>query len=145
MANSDNPARGAAFEAIVRKFFQRNGQLALEPNFTVEVGAASKRRTRKFDLGSSRPRVLVECKCHTWTEGGNAPSAKMTCWNEAMHYFASAPQTFRRILAVQRSMRGTESLASYYLRRFDHLVPKNVEIWEIDPATVRGRLVFRGA
>jgi hypothetical protein len=145
MANSDNPARGAAFEQAVGAFFQRHSRLKLTPNFVVQVGVASKRRPRKFDLGSTKPRVLVECKRHTWTKGGNAPSAKLTCWNEAMYFFSTAPASYRRILAVCKSLRKGQSLAEHYVGRFDHLVPRNVEIWEIDPDSGTGRRVFRGS
>ncbi len=144
MANSDNPGRGAAFEAAVRAFFMQREQLSLVRNFIVDVGAASKLRPRRFDLGSAAPAVLVECKRHTWTEGGNAPSAKLTCWNEAMHYFAIAPAAYRRILAVHRSLRAGESLAAHYIRRFDHLVPRGVEIWEIDPSSSSGDCIYVG-
>lgn len=144
MANCDNPTRGARFEQVVRDFFQSQCGLSLEPNFSLEVGAGSRSRPRRFDLGSEAPSVLVECKRHTWTEGGNAPSAKLTCWNEAMYFFSIAPTSYRRILAVYRSTRGNESLAEHYVRRFDHLVPTGVEIWEIDPEDGSGSCVFIG-
>ena len=87
MANSDNPGRGAKFEDAVRRFFLNHG-LRLEANYTVDVGAASVRKPRRFDLGCVEPAMLVECKSHSWTEGGNAPSAKLSVWNEAMFYFS---------------------------------------------------------
>ena len=34
-------------------------------DFEVEVGIATVRKPRKFDLGSNSPPVLVECKSHT--------------------------------------------------------------------------------
>jgi len=145
MANSDNPAAGAAFEVVVREYFQQKHDLVLERGFSIEVGAASVRRPRRFDLGSEEPPVLIECKRHTWTEGGNAPSAKLTCWNEAMHYFAAAPTKYRRILVVSRSMRNGQSLAQHYLTRFTHLVPAGVELWELDPVSRSGGRLFTGS
>jgi hypothetical protein len=133
MANKDNPRRGARFETLVQRFFARRG-LRLGLNYRVNVGMARERRPRTFDLGSARPPILVECKGHTWTAGGNAPSGKFAAWTEAMLYFAAAPHRYRRILAVLRAVRGRESLAEHYVKRFGHLVPRGVEIWEVAPS-----------
>ena len=141
MANKDNPSRGSKFEGLVQQFFGRHG-VTLQRNFSVDVGVGSERRPRKFDLGSSRPPVLVECKRHTWTEGGNAPSAKLTVWNEAMYFFAVAPPKYRKILAVLRHLRGGESLAQHYVRRFSHMIPRGVEIWELGHDGTSGRRVY---
>lgn len=141
MANSDNPARGAAFEELARRFFERRG-LVLTAGYPVEVGAGAVRKPRKFDLGCSEPATLVECKSHTWTEGGNAPSAKLSVWNEAMFYFSLAPQRYRKILIALANDRQGQSLAQHYVKRFSHLVPVGVEIWEIDYDGASGRNVF---
>ena len=142
MANKDNPRRGSNFEITVRAFFARRG-IALERNFAVQLGMNSEMRSRKFDLGSSRPPILVECKRHTWTGGGNAPSAKLTVWNEAMYFFAAAPRRYRKILAVFRHLRGGESLAEHYIKRFSHMIPRGVEVWEIARNGTFGRRVYR--
>jgi hypothetical protein len=113
----------------------------LTPNFAVPVGASDLKKPRRFDLGSENPRVLVECKSHKWTAGGNMPSAKITVWNESMYYFHIAPPEFRKILFVLKHDRRQQSLAAYYLRCYGHLVPKAVEFWEYDDeATVGKRL-----
>ena len=103
----------------------------------MRVGLA-KKKERKFDLGSNDPRVLVECKSHKWTGGGNVPSAKITVWNEAMYYFLLAPPGFRKVLFVLRdfSERRGESLAEYYVRHHSHLIPDDVEIWEYDESNM---------
>jgi hypothetical protein len=90
------------------------------------------KKPHKFDLGSEVPPVLVECKAHTWTEGGNSPSAKLSVWNEAMYYFVAAPTHFRKILFVLKSVRGNQTLAQYYIGRYEHLISAGVEIWEFD-------------
>jgi hypothetical protein len=92
----------------------------------------------RFDLGSENPPVLVECKSHTWTQGGNMPSAKMTVWNEAMYYFHVAPAIYRKIFFVLKHSRREQSLASYYLKTHGHLVPEGVELWEFDLETDSG-------
>jgi hypothetical protein len=142
MANSDNPRTGADFEDVVGTFFATQN-LSLVPRLVVPVGAGVAKKNHTFDLGSERPPVLVECKCHTWTEGGNAPSAKLTVWNEAMLYFACAPPEYRKLLVVQRSVRGSETLAEHYLKRYRHLMPSGVEFWEVDSTTRQGRLLHR--
>ena len=87
-----------------------------------------------FDLGSERPKVIVECKSHTWTSGGNVPSAKMKNWAEAMFYFHMAPPDYRKIFFVERRVRPgrSESLLSYFLRTKAHMIPSDVEFWELD-------------
>ena len=144
MANADNPATGASFEETVRRFFSARG-LPLESNHSVAVGAGSERRPRRFDLGCANPPTLVECKCHTWTRGGNAPSAKLSVWNEAMFYFLVAPSQYRKILAVLAHTRGSQSIAEHYVTRFRHLVPPGVEIWEVSLDGKVGRAVFIGS
>ena len=93
-----NAAVGSDFEAAAQKWFFNKG-VRLQRNYGVEIGF-SKKKERKFDLGSSEPPVLVECKSHKWTGGGNVPSAKITVWNESMYYFKLAPPGFRKVLFV---------------------------------------------
>src|SRR5436190_1428566 len=64
--------------------------------------------------------------------GMRMPSAKMTVWNEAMYYFHVAPDIYRKILFVLKHSRRDVSLASYYLKTHEHLVPNGVEVWEYD-------------
>lgn len=132
MANRDNPRKGSEFEKLARRFFHSRG-LNLQRGFAVDVGIANLKRPHKFDLGCADPPVLVECKSHTWTKGGNSPSGKLSVWNEAMYYFVVAPAHFRKVLFVLRSIRKGESLGQHYVKRFRHLIPEGVEIWEFDP------------
>jgi hypothetical protein len=94
-----NAHAGNDFESLVCQFFARQG-IALTRNFAAPVGVGEQKKLHRFDLGSEKPPVLVECKSHTWTQGGNMPSAKMTVWNETMYYFHLAPATYRKILFV---------------------------------------------
>lgn len=98
------------------------------------IGIGDKKKEHRFDLGSASAEIIVECKSHKWTASGNVPSAKMTVWNEAMYYFAIAPEDYRKILFVLRdySDKKGETLAEYYIRTHEHLVPDEVEIWEYD-------------
>ena len=124
---------GRDFESVAKELFQQQGIL-LGSNYSVSVGVADEKKKRRFDLGSGEPPILVECKSHRWTTGGNVPSAKITVWNEAMYYFHLAPPRFRKVLFVLRDLsekRG-ETLAAYYVRNYEHLIPKDVEILEYD-------------
>lgn len=136
MANKDNPKKGAMFEVAIAEFLTAQQRL-VQKNFVVEISANNLKWPHVFGLGSDSPKVIVECKCHTWTEGGNAPSAKMAVWNEAMYYFSLVPAEFRKLFFVRHSRRGSqgETLLDYYLRRFAHLIPHDVELWEFDLET----------
>jgi len=125
---------GRDFEEVARDYFLRIEGLTLQKNFPVEVGASITKKSRRFDLGSEEPPILVECKSHRWTETGNMPSAKVTVWNESMFYFHIAPAHYRKVLFVLRDVhaRKTESLAEYYIRNCAHLIPAGVSIIEFD-------------
>lgn len=126
---------GAAFERVALEYFQKLG-ISLTPKFSLPIGLKGKKE-HCFDLGSSSPPVLVECKSHRWTEGAKVPSAKMTVWNEAMLYFQLAPPSYRKILFVLHDKRpgGGESLVSYYRRTYAHLIPEDVEFLEFDESS----------
>ena len=134
-----NTRVGRDFEAGAQAFFAQQG-ISLERSVKIPIGVNG-RKLHGFDLGDLRRRVIVECKSHTWTEGGNVPSAKMTTWNQAMYFFYAAPQGFRKILFVLRdfSEKRGETLAEYYLRTNIHLIPEDVELWEFDEAKETGR------
>ena len=131
-----NAGVGTDFEMVVQEWFS-NQDVRLQRNYGVEVGVSTKKE-RKFDLGSSEPPILVECKSHKWTSGDNVPSAKITVWNEAMYYFLLAPAGFRKVLFVLRdfSEKRGESLAEYYVRNHSHLIPDDVEILEYDASNM---------
>jgi len=122
---------GRDFESVAQEYF-RQLEVSVAANFPVPLGVASETKNRQFDLGSADPSILVECKSHRWTAGGNIPSAKITVWNEAMYYFHLAPRKYRKVLFVLRdfSDKRQESLAAYYVRNYGHLIPEDVEILE---------------
>jgi len=124
-----NAHAGREFERIAQQFFSDQG-ITLAPNFSVPVGVGSLKKAHKFDLGTESPPTLVECKSHTWTQGGNMPSGKLTAWNEAMYYFHIAPGSYRKIFFVLKHLRGEISLANYYITNLGNLIPNDVEIWE---------------
>lgn len=136
LGSESNGRVGSDFESIAQELLA-SYDLRLKKDFSLPVGVCSKSKERRFDLGSLEPKVIVECKSHRWTTGNNVPSAKMTVWNEAMYYFFLAPKDYRKILFVLRDYNNKkgETLAAYYCRTYDHLVPQGVEIWEYDEST----------
>lgn len=134
---------GRDFESLAMQVLASRG-VQVRRNFKIEVGVSESKKLHCFDLGSEVPPVLVECKSHRWTSGSNVPSAKMTVWNEVMYYFRCAPSTYRKILFVLHDLRPSnrESLASYYIRTYSHLIPPDVEIWELDTDSGEFNVVF---
>ncbi len=59
-----------------------------------------------------------------------------------MFFFMMAPDGYRKILAVLDHKRGSESIAFHYVKRFGHLVPPGVELWEVAADGTSGQLVF---
>lgn len=115
----------------------------VQKRFAASVGVGALRKRHRFDLGSADPPILVECKSHRWTSGGNVPSAKLTVWNEAMYYFAIAPLGFRKIFFVLRDYSDSRkiTLADHYLARYRHMVPEDVEFWEYDEVHQSVRII----
>lgn len=131
--SASNTHVGRAFEKRAQRVLAEYG-LRLESDHRVPCGLNTVRKSHAFDLGSEDPKVIVECKSHTWTSGGNVPSAKMKNWAEAMFYFHMAPPDYRKIFFVERSVRpgSSESLLTYFLQKQAHMIPQDVEFWELD-------------
>ncbi len=130
--STSNSQVGRDFEERARKALAGCG-LRLTPDHKVSCGLGKVRKAHSFDLGSDDPSVIVECKSHTWTASGNVPSAKMKNWAEAMFYFHMASGDYRKIFIVERSVRRgkSESLLGYFLRTQAHMIPPDVEFWEL--------------
>ena len=141
LTNNSNLSKGKKFEYQVKQFFADQG-IYLERPFSIYVGISDEKKPHKFDLGSETPPILVECKAHSWTETGNSPSAKLSIWNEAMYYFVTAHLRFRKILFVQKSIYNDQSLAEHYVDRYGHLIPEDVELWELDIETGQGACIY---
>ena len=144
----NHPQIGNAFERKAKRHLERAG-IEVERNYTMELGIGTRTKAHRFDLGSANPKVLIECKSHTWTSAGNLPNAKLTVWNEAMYYFALAPLEYRKIFFVLQDFRKRgeqwgESLAGYYLRKFVHLIPPGVELWEYSEASDSVHVLLAG-
>lgn len=138
MSNFQRP--GAISNSHVGSDFERHAQellasrgIATELDFRVSVGLNDQKKVHRFDLGSHDPKLVVECKCQTWTAGDKVPSAKMKNWAEAMFYFHMTPPDYRKIFLVEQSLRARtgESLMDYFMRTQAHMIPEDVEFWEL--------------
>lgn len=67
--SSSNSNVGRDFEARAQKVLVAHG-LRLESGYKVPCGLGVVRKDHAFDFGSENPKVIVECKTHTWTTGG---------------------------------------------------------------------------
>lgn len=124
---------GRDFELRAKTILEQNG-LQLSLNYKVPVGIGEVKKLHAFDLGSDEPKVIVECKSQTWTAGNKVPNSKLKNWAEAMYYFHMAPTHFRMIFFVEKSVRATtgETLLAYFRRTQSHMIPSNVELWELN-------------
>ncbi len=131
MANSDNPRIGREFQErtcqIMAEYFHQNFELEVP----VDIGYPPKQH--RFDCVSQDQSIVVECKCYTWTNTGNVPSAKLMGLNEAVFYMNYLPKETIKIIAMKKSRfpGKTETLADYYHRIDGHLL-QNIHLAEID-------------
>jgi hypothetical protein len=75
MANKDNPKRGAEFEDAVARYLITLG-VSTKFSYPISIGVGATKRDHRFDLGVDNPKVVMECKAHTWTEGNKRPVQK---------------------------------------------------------------------
>jgi len=124
---------GRLFELRAQKILGER-RILLSLNHKVPCGLGSVKKDHSFDLGSENPPIVVECKSPTWTASGNVPSAKLKNWAEAMFYFHMSPSHYRKIFFVEKSLRAgrDESLLDYFRRTQFHMIPDDVEFWELD-------------
>ncbi len=141
-SGTSNTHSGRAFEKEALRYL-RHKFPSIQPRVAVNIGVNGK-KAHVFDLGDPEEQVVVECKRHTWTAGGNVPSAKLSVWNEAMYLFHATPAKYRRILFILRdySRKRGITLAEYYIRTYVHLIPRGVEIWEYDTSKRSARQVY---
>ena len=134
MSNSENPGKGAAFQKKVQSWFQRHYKKEFELEKKIGIGSPAK--LHKFDIVDGDNSIAVECKCYSWTETGNVPSAKMGFCNEAAFYLSFLPDTFETYIVMLKSYhaRRDETLAEYYYRMNRHLLGKT-RVAEYDPET----------
>ena len=140
MSNSDNPKKGAYFQKEVQQYFINTYGPGFELEKKIPIGEPPK--DHKFDIVNPDKRIVIECKCYTWTETGNDPSAKMGFTNEAAFYLSFLPDTYEKyiVMLYSYSVKRGETLAEYYYRMNKHLLG-NIKIAEFDPDTNKLRVI----
>lgn len=128
IGSKSNAHVGNEFENIALRLLLKEG-LILQKNYKIQLGLEIKKE-HGFDLGNDS--TLVECKSHTWTNGHNVPSAKLTVWNEAMYYFHLAPAKYKKIFFVlmDYDQKKTRTLLQYYIDNYYHFIPHDVIFYE---------------
>ena len=129
-SNSENPHVGRRFQESVKLILEKKFCTSFEPEAVVAIGKPAK--NHKFDLANDDRSIVAECKCYTWTDSGNVPSAKLMGLDEAVFYFSFLPTETKKILCMKKATyRGkTETLAEYYVRVHGHLLG-DVFVYEI--------------
>ena len=99
----------------------------------VPIAIGNPAKPHKFDLANSSGKTVVECKCYTWTETGNVPSAKMRSVNEAAFYLSFLSYDVEKCVVMAKAThpRRNETLAEYYYRINHHLLG-DIKILEYD-------------
>ena len=132
--NSDNPRVGKAFQIAVKEWFDE----AYDRTFSLEqkILIGNPQKLHSFDIADQNESVVIECKCYTWTETGNVPSAKMGFTNEAAFYLSFLPEITEKIIVMLRANhpKRSETLAEYYFRTYRHLLGK-IKVYEFDIQT----------
>ena len=138
--NSENPKVGKAFQIAVKKWFEEAYDRPFELEQRIPIGKPSK--LHSFDIADEQQRIVIECKCYTWTEAGNVPSAKMGFTNEAAFYLSFLPETTEKIIVMlcAKHSKCNETLAEYYFRTYRHLLG-NIKVFEFDVSENEMRFV----
>ena len=139
-SNSDNPKIGKAFQEKVQNWFAKNRNENFVLEYPIHIGKPA--RPHNFDVANKSGTTVIECKCYTWTDSGNVPSAKLRGLNEAIFYFSFLPRETEKVLVMSRAThpRRNETLAEYYLRTNGHLLG-DVKIWELNLDTNEMRMI----
>lgn len=130
-ANSDNTSIGKKFQNDVDTCLSKEFGQGFIPEVALPIGTPA--HPHKFDLVSADHTIVVECKCYTWTDGGNIPSAKIATLDEALFYMSFLPDEVIKIIALNKAETPgkTETFAAYFYRMRKHLL-RNVQVYEID-------------
>lgn len=129
--NSENPGVGKKFQNRVLSIARERFGTNFIEEHPIQVGKPAK--NHRFDVVSEDNKIVIECKCYTWTNGNNVPIAKMATLNAAVLYMLWLPEDTHKIFAMKKDVRHrtSETLAGYYCRTHGHLLG-DIEVWEID-------------
>jgi hypothetical protein len=129
--NNTNPIVGRQFQELSKVLLSEYLNKKFNTDIAIPIGEPAK--DHKFDCVSDDKQYVAECKCYTWTETGNTPSAKMGFVNEAVFYMNYLPDETVKIIIMKKAThdKKNETLAEYYCRTYKHLL-KGIKVLEID-------------
>lgn len=132
--NNENPQIGKAFQIAVKGWFEKHYNIVFDLERKISIGNPPK--LHSFDISDFDEKLVIECKCYTWTETGNVPSAKMGFTNEAAFYLSFLPKETEKFIVMLRAehAKRSETLAEYYFRTNRHLLG-NINLLEYDMHT----------
>lgn len=124
---------GKKFRQTVMIIAEKKFGVNFNEEYPMPVGKPAK--DYRFSCVSLDKKIVIVCKCYTWTKGNNVPNAKISTLNEIVGYMNSLPVATRKIIAMKKDIRErtSETLAGYYYRIHGDLL-KDIEIWEINDA-----------
>ena len=130
-SNNANPGVGKRFQNEVASWLRIHSGKEIEMEKGIYIGSPAK--LHSFDIGSKDGTLVCECKCYTWTESGNIPSAKMGFINEAVFYLSFLKSDVDRSVIIMKAThkKRKETLAEYYFRTNRHLL-NGVKVMEYD-------------
>ena len=128
--NSENPYVGRIFQEEVQLLLEKKFRTTFDQEVAIAIGSPPK--DHKFDLVNKDHSIVAECKCYSWTDSGNVPSAKLMGLDEAAFYFGFLPSETTKILCMKCATYSgrSETLAEYYVRVHGHLL-RDVLVYEI--------------
>ena len=71
--NSENPHVGRRFQELMKTVLDDVCSTTFEQEASVPIGRPPK--DHKYDLANKDRSIVAECKCYTWTDSGEVPSA----------------------------------------------------------------------
>ena len=98
--NSENRRVGGRFQELAQGILSKRCNTEFDVEAAIPIGEPAK--NHRFDLASKDRSIVVECKCYTWTDSGNIPSAKLMGLDEAVFYFGFLPAGTKKILCMKK-------------------------------------------
>jgi len=138
--NSENPKVGRIFQELAAELLSEYFNKEFSNEIPIHIGEPAK--NHKFDCVSHDKNIVAECKCYSWTETGNIPSAKMGFINEAVFYLNYLPTDTKKIIVLKKATHAkrNETLAEYYFRINIHLL-KGIMLFEIDTENIKINII----
>ena len=121
---SSNTKAGKDFENTIYTFLA-NHKIFVDKQKKIAIGINAKKE-HAFDFGNDS--ILVECKSQMWIESGNAPSAKIKNWSDAMFSFYLFPKIYKKLFFIEMSynQKYCKTLLEYFIEHYFYLIPSDV-------------------